>query len=110
MFTIICVQETYLRAYYPTLDDIRNHISKAKKALQLSVIDQENALKKIEQWSSLSPSSHHYFRPYKESKADECQDPGQSYEESFLWVHQEPWQQDLMVIIWKYNVVNGCYL
>ena len=32
------------RAYYPTLDDIRNHVSKAKSAMQLSVIDQENAV------------------------------------------------------------------
>ena len=27
------------RAYYPTLDDIRNHVSKAKRAMQLSVLD-----------------------------------------------------------------------
>jgi len=38
------------RAYYPTLDNTRNHISKAKRAMQLSVIDQENenALRKME--------------------------------------------------------------
>jgi len=33
------------QAYNPTLDDIQNHISKAKRAMQLSVIDQENALR-----------------------------------------------------------------
>jgi len=38
------------KAYYPTLDNTRNHISKAKRAMQLSVIDQENenALRKME--------------------------------------------------------------
>ena len=36
------------RAYFPCLDDIKNHIAKAKRALQLSVVDQENAAKIIE--------------------------------------------------------------
>lgn len=91
------------RAYYPTLNDIRNHVSKAKRALQLSVIDQENALRKIEQWSSLSPSSRYFFRPYKETKTEDHLD-SPDLEESLLWVHQEPWQQDLMI---KYgNVIS----
>ena len=30
------------RAYYPTLDDIRNHIYQAKTALQLSKFNQQN--------------------------------------------------------------------
>ena len=98
------------RAYYPTLDDIRNHVSKAKRAMQLSVIDQENAVKKIAQWSELSPSSHYFFRPYKEanstmespsdSNVESCDDS----QESLLWVHQEPWQQQLML---KYgNIIS----
>jgi len=37
------------QAYYPTLDDIQNHINKTKKAIQLSIIDQENAAKLIAQ-------------------------------------------------------------
>jgi len=44
------------RAYYPTTEDIRNHINKAKKAMQFSVIDQENALKLMEQWFKDSPN------------------------------------------------------
>ena len=53
------------RAYYPKAVDIRNHISKVKRALQLSVIDQENAIKTIAQWSELSLSSYYFFWPYK---------------------------------------------
>ena len=61
--------------------------------MQLSVIDQENAIKKIAQWSELSPSSHYFFQPYKEKNSTmECDDS----QESLLWVHQQPWQQ-LMV-------------
>ena len=51
------------RAYYPSLDDIRNHVAKAKRALQLSVVDQENVQKLIEQQQKLSPDSHTHFRP-----------------------------------------------
>ena len=29
------------RAYHPELQDIRNHINKAKRSIQLSVLDQE---------------------------------------------------------------------
>ena len=56
------------RVYYPSIDDIRNHINKAKRAMRLSVLDQENALKLIEQWSAKSPTSHYYFRSYKENE------------------------------------------
>ena len=37
------------RAFYPHNDDIRNHISKAKRALELSKYDQENLRLKIEE-------------------------------------------------------------
>ena len=53
------------RAYFPCLDDIKNHIGKAKRALQLSVIDQENAAKIVEKQQKLSPDSHFHFRPIK---------------------------------------------
>ena len=95
------------RAYYPTADDIRNHISEAKRAMQLSVNDQENAIKKIAKWSELSPSSYYFFRPYKEANSTmECPSVESSdhSQESLLWVHQEPWQQQLML---KYgNIIS----
>ena len=89
------------RAYYPCLDDVKNHIAKAKRALQLSVVDQENAVKLIEKQQEASPDSKHYFRPYR------CKDPAKSnlkdlesadFDNTLLWVQQEPWQQLLMTM------------
>jgi len=36
------------RVYYQNMEDIRNHINKAKKVMQYTVIDQENALRMME--------------------------------------------------------------
>ena len=92
------------RAYYPSLDDIRNHIAKAKRALQLSVVDQENAQKIIEQQQKLSTDSHTYFRPYRyakdgqiDDKDIQTDDKDDQLEQTLLWVHQEPWQQQLLL-------------
>ena len=87
------------------MDDIRNHINKAKKEMQLSIIDQENVAKLITQWSETS-SKFHVFRPYKEYQNDEYSAQGLCNREhqTLLWVHQEPWQQELML---KYgNVIS----
>ena len=51
------------RAFYPLNDDIRNHVSKAKRALELSKYDQENLRLKVEEWkktilSHISSFSH----------------------------------------------------
>ena len=59
------------RSYHPAVDDIRNHIFRAKQALKLSIIDQENALKKIAQWKEVSPKSQYYFRPYRNASKHE---------------------------------------
>ena len=85
------------RAYYPSLDDIRNHVAKAKRALQLSVVDQENVQKLIEQQQKLSPDSRTHFRPYKCAKSDKDSQANDKFEQTLLWVHQEPWQQQLMI-------------
>ena len=65
------------RAYFPSLDDIKNHIAKVKKALQLSVVDQENAVKLIEEQKT-SPDSHSYFRPYKRNDPNDSHCTSQS--------------------------------
>ena len=59
-----------------TYSDFKNQVltlsspfGKAKSAMQLSVIDQENDIKKIAQWSELSPSSPYFFRRYKETNS-----------------------------------------
>ena len=91
------------RAYYPSLGDIKNHIAKAKRALQLSVMDQENAAKLTERWEKLSPDSHYLFRPYKhKDDTDSCkkmlhESHATDFERTLLWVHQEAWQQELML-------------
>ena len=72
------------RAYYPSLDDIRNHIAKAKRALQLSVVDQENAQKLIEQQQKLSRDSRTYFRPYKCAKSDKDSQTDDQFEQTLL--------------------------
>ena len=91
---------------------IRNHISKAKKTLDLSKLDQKNLRLKIEDWKC-PPSANHFFRSYvKKSDIKNDQDKHQlasisnniteinsSNQDSegfsdecshtFLWIHQE---------------------
>ena len=85
--------------------------TKAKRALQLSVVDQENAQKIIEQQQKLSTDSHTYFRPYRYAKSDKDgqiddkdiqtddkdDQTDDQMEQTLLWVHQEPWQQQLLL-------------
>ena len=59
------------RAYFPFEHDIQNHVQIAKRALQLSCLDQENVQLKIEQWKSLYPDDTHFFRPYIQKEASE---------------------------------------
>ena len=89
------------RAYYPTSVDVRNHVYKAQRACQLSKLDQENLRLKIELWQKESPQSHFHFRPYKLETDKKClplQDESSesSYSQTLLYVHQEPWQQQLL--------------
>ena len=86
------------RAYYPTNTDIRNHVYKAQQACQLSKLDQENLQLKIEQWQKQTPQSHFHFRPYKSTLDNdkESLEEESSYTQTLLYVHQEPWQQQLL--------------
>ena len=52
------------RSYYPTVNDIRNHMYKARIVLQLSKFDQENLTLKIKEWEALDSGDSHFFRPY----------------------------------------------
>ena len=54
------------RAYFPLDSDLKNHIYMAKRAIQLSCLDQENAKLKIEQWRKTDPDSTHFFHPFVE--------------------------------------------
>ena len=48
----------------PMVDDVRNHVNRAKQSLKLSIIDQENAALKVDQWKALCPEAKFLFRPY----------------------------------------------
>ena len=66
------------RTFYPMLCDIKNHICKAKKALELTKLDQENLRLKMdsEDWKQSFPSSNFYFRLYvKDDKRELCAGP-----------------------------------
>ena len=78
------------RAYYPTVTDINNHVTKAKSALQLSKLDQQNLHLKIQEWKKSNPDANHYFRPFTSSDGDK-------ETQSLLWVHQEKWQSELLI-------------
>jgi hypothetical protein len=88
--------------YYPSLVDVKNHIARAKRALQLSVVDQENAAKNKlnfhqNQSTSLGPTNVKLKRklpcsPEPDGKPDESMSkPCCGYT-----MYQEPWQQKLL--------------
>ena len=47
-------------AYYPTVTDINNHVTKAKSALQLSKLDQQSLYPKIQEWKKSNPDANHF--------------------------------------------------
>ena len=90
------------RAYYPTADDIRNHIYRAQKSCQLSHLDQENLRLKVEQWKKDDPEKLFLFRPFTESEPDRDtrQNSPNTLEappSSLLFIHQNAWQQQLLI-------------
>ena len=52
------------RAFYPNIIDIKNYVYRAKRALELSKMDQENLRLKIKEWEANDPESTFFFRPY----------------------------------------------
>jgi len=66
------------RLFYPMPCDIRNHVSKAKRTLQLSKLDQENLKLKIEEWQKSTPSSNHFFRSYIKKSDMQVDQDGQT--------------------------------
>ena len=81
---------------------MRNHIYRAKQALQHSKYDQENLRLKVQNWKKTHPDANFFFRPRcidsdYNSTVDESKNEGevdgptakQSQEHSFLWIHQQ---------------------
>jgi hypothetical protein len=66
-------------------------------------VDQENAEKLIKEQQELSSESHYHFRPYQlknsanSSKTKLNGLEAADFETTLLWVHQEAWQQELML-------------
>ena len=103
--TIMCVSNDNPdpddRAYYPTIRDLHNHIYKAKKALELSKLDQENLKLKIDEWRKSRPESVFHFQPF--IKVEQCDENDladssheQDFHQSLLWVHQTQWQKAIL--------------
>ena len=89
------------RAFYPLSEDIRNHVSKAKRALELSKYDQENLCLKIDEWKNNNPQSSFFFRPFRSTSQTEQTDDiktcsEQTMEETLLYIQQEDWQKELL--------------
>ena len=62
--------------------------------MSIEQADQEYLSLKVQKWEKGSPNSHFYFRPHTESTEDNKLN---KFEQTLLNVHQEPWQQTLMV-------------
>ena len=84
------------RRYYPCRQDLRNHIAKAISAVKYCDDDQEALGKKIEDWQTKSPKSNFFYRT-RDAVINEKDEPRpRTPEETFLFVHQEPWQQQML--------------
>ena len=112
------------RAFFLTDNDLKNHIYMAKRALQLSCLDQGNVHLKIEQWKKTHPECTHLFRLYIQKggieESPSCSTTATpirnkssyvgndavddttaitdncSYTQTLLWVHQTEWQKELL--------------
>ncbi|CAB4044442.1 Hypothetical predicted protein, partial [Paramuricea clavata] len=84
------------RRYYPSRQDLRNHIGRAISAFKYCDDDQESLARKIEEWKAKDPTSNFFYRMTDETTErnnDRKRRPG---EKTFLFVHQESWQRRLL--------------
>ena len=101
------------RALYPTTTDIRNHVYSAKKALELSKLDQENTHLK---WQSTNSEASYFFWPFvlqdgePTVKEEDKQRPNLTCSQTLLVIHQEKWQKKTARAIWQHNEYAGCYI
>lgn len=89
--------------FFPSDRDINNHIYAAVKKMKLDQLDQGNLEKLIKIWKDEDPARMFYLRTItktitKEEKKENVakSEDVAANEESFLYVHQEKWQRDLM--------------
>lgn len=77
------------RQYYPSKQDLRNHITKAISMNKYSCDDQESLKVKIEEQKQASPNSNNFLRSRDEVVGSE--------EEKFLFIHQKEWKRKLLL-------------
>lgn len=77
------------RRYYPSRQDLRIHIARAISASKYCGDDQESLKRKVDQWCHESPISKFYIR----TRDDDMN----GNESKFMFVHQEEWQQRLLL-------------
>ena len=77
------------RKYYPTRQDLRNHITKAIAASKYCKDDQESLRQKVLEWQTAGTGKFLY-RP-KGREADNSTGKESPCTEKFLFVHQEVW-------------------
>ena len=74
----------------------------AKKALELSKLDQENNCLKIDRWQLTNSESSYFFRPFllqdgePAVKEEDKQRPSLTCSQTLLVIHQEKWQKQLL--------------
>lgn len=84
--------KTSCRKYYPTRQDLRNHIAKAIAAQKYCKDDQESLRHKVDSWKA-NGTCNIFYRPTGKNDAN---DSALNTAEKFLFVHQEQWQQRLL--------------
>lgn len=90
--------------YYPTIHDLRIHISKTIVSQKYSSDDQESLKQKILEWEKQGKGKY-FFR----ARSDGEKGKKEATEDKFLFVHQELWQ-DALEEIWLRIGTNGCYI
>ena len=79
------------RKYFPTREDLRNHIARAITSTKSSKDDQESLRQKIIEWQAMSTANFFY-----RTKSKNCNNVNATGNDKFLLVHQEVWQQRLL--------------
>jgi len=76
------------RAYYLTVNDICNYAHRAKIALQLSKLDQENLAFKMKEWSKSNSDDSLFFWPFlKKDCNSNIKDVAEvQFDQTVLWV------------------------
>ena len=84
------------RRYYPCRKDLHNHIAREISSLKYSSDDQESLRHKVDDWRKKLPHSKYFYGARDAPHDTTKKDTDSTTEKTFLFVHQEPWQQRLL--------------